>query len=127
MKKKNDIKLIFGIIIVAVLFLLFRFMTAEEGAVAVVYVDGKKIAEYSLSEERTVSVEGYDGGYNILVIEDGKAYLSDADCPDGLCVGMGEIEYDGETIVCLPHKVVIEIESEKENDISGDGIDAVTK
>ncbi len=127
MMKKNDIRLIFGIIIMAVFFLLIRFVTLKEGAVAVVYVDGQKIGEYSLDQDREVVVEGYDGGYNTLVIEGGKAYLSDADCPDKLCVGMGEIEYDGETIVCLPHKVVIEIESEKENSISGDGIDAVTK
>ncbi len=125
--KKNDIKLIISIIIIAMVFILGRYLLRQGGSYAVVYVDGKETARYSLSEDRTVTIDGYDGGTNTLVISDGKAYLSEADCPDKLCVGMGAIQYDGETIVCLPHKVVIEIESKNKDEISGDAIDVVAQ
>ena len=35
--------------------------------------------------------------------------MKDANCPDKICEGHNKISYKGETIVCLPHKVVIEI------------------
>ena len=49
--------------------------------------------------------------------------MEDADCPDRLCVKQGRIKKVGESIVCLPHKVVIEIVGEKEEA----GVDAVTQ
>ena len=125
--KKNDIKLIIGIIIVALAIIICRQLTRSHGAQAVVYIDGKESARYSLDTDHIYEIKGVNGGYNTLVIEDGKAHLSDADCPDQLCVGMGTIQYDGETIVCLPHKVVIEIESDEKDEISGDAIDAIAQ
>jgi len=44
-----------------------------------------------------------------VFIEGGEAYLKEADCPDGLCVGMGKISRSGQSIICLPHKVVVDI------------------
>ena len=55
-----------------------------------------------------------------MVIEDNKAFMKDANCPDKICEGHSKISYKGETIVCLPHKVVIEIvteDSENELDV----------
>ena len=127
MISKNDKKLIICIIILAAVILAVGQFTQKEGAYAVVYVDTKEIARYPLDENITVDIEGYDGGYNTLVIKDGKAYLSDADCPDGLCVGMGEIAYNGQSVVCLPHKVVIEIESDDKSEISGDAVDVIAR
>ena len=56
-----------------------------------------------------------ESGVNFLVIEDGKAYVSEADCPDKICVDHAPISRVGETIVCLPHGVVIAIESDKKS------------
>ena len=55
-----------------------------------------------------VKIEG-NGGYNLLVIEGGEAWLSEADCPNGLCVKTGKIRYAGQSIVCLPHKLAVRI------------------
>ena len=46
---------------------------------------------------------------NILVIEDGRAYLSDANCPDKLCVHQGKISRTGEVITCLPNKLTVTV------------------
>ena len=44
------------------------------------------------------------------MVKDGKVSVTEADCPDKVCVNTGEISKSGDTIVCLPHKLVVEIE-----------------
>ena len=93
----------------------------KEGGQAVVYVDGEASATYSLEQDGEYEIET-DGGRNVLVIKDGEADMTEADCPDGLCVKQHSISKNGETIVCLPHKVVVEVISAEES-----GLDAVTQ
>ena len=100
--KKRDIILIASILIVAIAFFLIVELTKEEGAGVTVKVDGIEVAEYSLSKNGTYPL---NGGTNILVIENGKAYLTDANCPDKLCIHQGKISMTGETITCLPNKL----------------------
>ena len=104
--KKRDIILILSVLIVAAALFLVVEMTKKDGAGVVVKVDGNKIAEYSLSENATYEL---NGGTNILVIENGKAYLSDANCPDKLCVHQGKISRTGEVITCLPNKLTVTV------------------
>ena len=89
-------------------FLLWNALCREEGAVAVVSVDGEEVARYPLDTPTEVPLQG-TGGWNLLVIEDGCAYIREADCPDKVCVRTGKIRYAGETIVCLPHRLMIRI------------------
>ena len=103
---KRDLILIASILIVAIALFLVVEMTKEEGAGVTVKVDGIEVAEYSLAKNGTHSL---NGGTNILVIEDGKAYLSDANCPDKLCVHQGKISMTGETITCLPNKLTVTV------------------
>ena len=104
--KKRDIILIASILVVAIAFFLIVELTKEEGAGVVVKVDGVEVAEYSLSKSGTYPL---NGGTNILVIEGGRAYLSDANCPDKLCVHQGKISRTGEVITCLPNKLTVTV------------------
>ena len=104
--KKRDIILIASILMIAIALFLFMEMTKKEGAGVTVKVDGVKVAEYSLAKDGTYPL---NGGTNILVIEDGRAYLSDANCPDKLCVHQGKISMTGETITCLPNKLTVTV------------------
>ena len=52
-----------------------------------------------------------NGGTNILVIENGEAYLSYANCPDHTCVRTGKIKYTGQSIVCLPNRLSVIVRS----------------
>ncbi len=115
-KIRNDIILAAVIVIIAVAGLLFISSTKTEGDYVVVKIDGVETERYSLSEntetEITTGKNGED--INVLVIEDGKAFVSEADCPDGICKEYRPVSFVGETIVCLPHRVVIEIVAEDE-------------
>lgn len=77
-------------------------------------VDGRAVAIFPLHTDQTVSIPGV-GGENLLVIENGYARIEEADCPDHLCEKMPKISHVGETIVCLPHRVVISILSLEEH------------
>ena len=78
-----------------------------------VTVDGKPYGAYPLSEELTLDIRTGDGGeqLNRLIIREGQAFVETATCPDGICAAHKPISRDGESIVCLPHRVVITVES----------------
>lgn len=119
-KRRNDIILAAAILVIAVAGLLFINANKQSGSLVVVKIDGVEKYSYSLTENITQEiVTGENGEFtNTLVIKDGKASVSTANCPDKICVGHREISFVGETIVCLPHKVVIEVQAEKNsNDI----------
>ena len=89
------------------------------GAWAVVSVDGQEIARYRLDQDREETIG--QGDYNILRIENGAAAVTEANCGDRTCVVMGPISREGETIVCLPHRLLIRVEGGEAS-----GVDAVS-
>ncbi len=110
-KIRNDIILAAVILIIAVAGLLFVKFTKTQGNTVVVKIDGKETVSFSLSENIRYEIKTgkSNENINVLVIKDGKACITEADCPDGICKEYRPVSYAGETIVCLPHKVVIEI------------------
>ena len=107
--KKKDLILGAGIIVIALAMLLVMQLTrGEEGNQIRVTLDGKIYGMYSLSKDQTIEVKDGDF-YNRIRIEDGKAYMEEANCPDGYCEEQGKINGRTQTIVCLPHKLVVEV------------------
>lgn len=115
-KTRRDVIFIAALLLISALLFVFLHH-GEAGAGVVVSVKGEEIARYSLAESGTYSL---NGGSNILVIENGEAYLSDADCPDKLCVRQGRVKYTGQCITCLPNKLTVTVFGAEES-----GIDAV--
>lgn len=108
---RNDLifigSLLLGLILIGLAFFLLR----GEGDTVLVTVDGESFGVYSLSKDTVVDIRtGEDGEHlNRLVIRDGKAFVELATCPDGSCADRKPISRQGESIVCLPHKVVISV------------------
>lgn len=105
---KNDFLLIGGVLLLAVLIWLTVRPGDTGGYVVVSGAEGELLRE-TLNQEFTTTLTTEDGGYNTLVIENGAVYVSDADCGDQTCIRTGRISREGEQIVCLPHKLIIEI------------------
>ena len=82
----------------------------------------EKIAKYPLSKNARYELEGSHLGKNTLIIEDGKAYISEANCPDKQCVKQGKIERTGEMLVCLPNRIVVKIEDGENDEAAIDGV-----
>ena len=52
-----------------------------------------------------------DKGYNLIVVKDESVGITEADCPDKICISEGFVSKPGATVVCLPHKVLVEVKS----------------
>ncbi len=107
--RKNDIYLIGILLLVFLLILGGVNLTKKSGTEVVVSIDGVEAYSFPIDEELEFEITGYDGGTNLLIIENGYAYLKEASCPDKLCVHMGKINKEGQSIICLPNRVVVEI------------------
>ena len=107
-KQKNDIIFILTILICVALAAVLLFSLMQKGSTVVVLVDGEVWGEYSLLQDQTVEIR-HGTSYNLLVIKEGEAFVQEASCPDGICSSHRPIHRDGESIICLPNRVVIEI------------------
>ena len=106
-KRRSDLILVSVLLIIGLSVFLIFYLNRTEGSTVVVSVDGKKVAEYPLSVDGTYYL---NNGTNVLVIEDGYAYISEANCPGFQdCVEEGKKHFVGETITCLPNKLIVEI------------------
>ena len=116
MKHKREALLFVVILILSLIgLLLIRIFTQSTGNQVKIFVDQIEYGIYSLQENQTICIEtAY--GKNIVEIFDGEVYVKEADCPDQICVKQGKMTGGGVPIVCMPHRVVIEI--------GGSGIDA---
>ena len=110
-KYKNDIILIIVMIALSVSSWFIIDAVKTEGGSVIVMIDGKESAKYALNEDSEITIKNGEN-INNLIIEDGVAKIIEASCPDKLCVKQHSIAYNGETITCLPNKVVVKIISE---------------
>lgn len=107
--QKRDWVLIAVIICVTALALFLHEYIGGKGAgCATVKVKGEIEGVYSLAKDQSIEI---NGGTNVLKIRNGSADMTEADCPDKLCVNQKAISKNGESIICLPNKVVVTIES----------------
>lgn len=116
MKKKDFLIVAVVLLLAGILALVFHFAGGDPVGSIRVKVDGKVVGTYSLAEEQSIPFDT-EYGHNMVVIKDGKAHMEESDCPDHYCEEQGEISKSGETIVCLPHKLVVETVSGEEADV----------
>ena len=116
--RRNDIIFIAALLLIAAVGMFYLFVLRESGNVVKVTVDGELYGTYSLSEDITVDIVSGDNTseLNRLVIRDGKAHMEHATCPDGICVDHRPIFRNGESIVCLPNRVVVTVIIEDDAD-----------
>lgn len=107
--KKGDIS---AVLIIAVLCIVwFLHGSAGENIRADIYLDGEKVQSVLLSEieeEKKVSV----GGCEILLKNDGAAFIH-SECSDKLCEKRGTLKKAGDTMACVPERVVLSLSSDK--------------
>lgn len=107
-KIKNDLILISAILVISIVAFLIFTISLKKGEKAVITVNGEKVAVLDLNEDTTQKINT-KYGFNEVKIEKGEVSVTNADCPDKICANHRQISKVGETIVCLPHKLVVEI------------------
>lgn len=124
MIKRWDIIVVFSLILLSFIpIFIFSYHEMQNHndqavKVAVISVNGEEVRRIPLNEhiKETFDVHSSDGSLNTIEVNNNKIRIKSADCPDQVCVLTGYISKPGETIVCLPHKVLVEIVSETESE-----------
>ncbi len=106
---------------------LFNHLTGVEGGCVKVVVDGAAYREYPLDEDCEVTIENLPTGRLTLRISDGSVDVAQSSCPDLLCVKHRRIRRAGESIICLPNRVAIEVLGTASVTPDPDAPDAVTR
>ena len=120
-KKRNlryDILLISVLLCLSLILGVIILLTRQEGSMVLIEINNIEIGRYPLNINGEYKL---NNGTNVLKIENGEAFLIYADCPDKTCVKTGKIRYVGESIICLPNKISIVIQSDTD-----DGVDIVS-
>ena len=116
-KHRADLIVIGSLLLLALILYLVIGATRQAGGVVVVRVDGAETERHPLSVD---GVFPLNGGSNVLVIEGGQAWISEADCPDRICVRQGKVRYTGQVITCLPNRLTVTVEGGE-----SDGVDLI--
>ncbi len=106
--KKGDY-IVFAAIVLLSGVLLAVSLSGKSGKSIEISCDNKHYKSYPLNKNGEYKIKT-QGGENTLIIEDGHACFKNSDCPDKTCEKMGKISKAGDSIVCLPHRVVAEVE-----------------
>lgn len=114
--KKRDIVLAAVLLILGVTGVLIVKYGLKSGNTADVYIDDKLVQTIDLSVDDEYTFQT-DKGSNTVEVRDGAVSMKSADCPDKVCVRMGTKNRNGETITCLPHKLVIEVHGGQEQEV----------
>lgn len=85
--------------------------TDADTATVVIRDGAQNVYELPLGQDATKAVTT-DLGTNVVVIKDGRVHVEEADCPNQDCVHQGWIDAAGQQIVCLPHKLTVDIVDE---------------
>jgi hypothetical protein len=115
--KKQDFILIGALFFVAIAILLVFELGKEDGASVKVYCDNVEIAEYPLSKDGVYSL---NGGTNTLKIENGQAFMVDANCPtlgNTKCTKQGKISKVGQRITCVHNEIEVVVVGAQDSDI----------
>ncbi|UNK19081.1 NusG domain II-containing protein [Paenibacillus sp. N3/727] len=129
--KRGDLVLISVVLAAALIFLVPRWLDGKDSEknhnnplTATITVDGQLFKTVELTEEEQIIEIKTDHGMNILKVYDYGIEMIEADCPDKVCLSFGFVDKKNQSIVCLPHKVLVEVEGASGGE-SQDEVDAV--
>lgn len=110
MAKKKDFIFIGIVLVIAILSLVLMNVLKGGGSKVVITYDGELYGTYDLNNDDVIYIEA-EGGTNTVKIQDGSVSMIEASCPDQICVHSYALSKDQPgMIVCLPHKIVVEIQ-----------------
>lgn len=122
---RKDILLVVIILAVAGLgYVLFE--RPVSGNIVVITLDGNVYGTYRLDDTQNIMVKSEEG-YNQIQISDGMVSIVDADCPDQYCVKQGKTSNQHKSLICLPHKLVVEVQLSSKNKRKTDDVDVIAQ
>lgn len=122
MKKKERLFILGILIAAAALWGAMTLLRPDDYGKIRITAAGSEYGVYSLNKDQVIKI----GDTNVCEIKDGKVRMTDANCPDHLCIYQGAIDANGGMIVCLPNQIVIEGVNDSGSGSNAPEIDAVS-
>ena len=108
--KKRDIILIISLLFIGIIALvIWHFIYSDDGKYVTIDQRNELIGTYPLNVDKEIEIEHRGKVVNKIIIKDGYCYMEEAECPDHLCIKQGKVNKSGQTIVCLPNRVVVTV------------------
>ena len=108
--KKRDIILIISLLFIGIIALvIWHFIYSDDGKYVTIEQRNELIGTYPLNVDKEIEIEHRGKVVNKIIIKDGYCYMEEAECPDHLCIKQGKVNKSGQTIVCLPNRVVVTV------------------
>jgi len=108
--------LIGALVLVSLGAMLVVTLLQQEGDRVLIYQHGELIHTLPLDQDQSLRIEGAHGLYNLVTIQDGEVWVSEASCPDQVCVRHGPTHDTADPIVCLPNELVVQVIRADEDD-----------
>jgi hypothetical protein len=113
MLKRKDLHLIITVLaIISITTLIIMITTSiktnQPTTTVKITINGKEYSTYPLNQDQTIQIKN-DYGENTIIISQGSVYMKSATCPDQICVKHSPLPQSTTPIICLPHKLVVEI------------------
>ena len=112
--RKKEIIFITIILLLSTGWLFLQQRQKVAAGQVIVQLEGEIFGTYTLEEQQWITIKDH----NLLEINEGKIRMKEAQCPDQICVKQGWINKEGDSIVCLPNKVIITLKK-KEDKLDG--------
>ncbi len=110
--KAGDFIIAVAVVLLATAIWIFPFLKRHKGEYVNIYQNGKLFERLSLYGDESLNI-----GCMRINIKSGEVYVSEADCPDKVCEKSGKISRAGESVACVPNKILIEIDGKGEVDV----------
>ncbi len=111
-KRKKALLLIPAAILTAAaaVYMICALNAGSDKHTAEISVDGKIVRTIDLrsAADETFTV-GTEDAYNIITVKDGKIYVSEASCPDKICINHGPLRSELLPIICLPNRLSVKL------------------
>lgn len=117
---KNDLILIFSIIVISLLSVTIILITSKQGNYVTIEQNGTITAVLQINKNQKYNIYNENNEIeNTILIENGQVSMIYANCPDKICEKHKAIKNNNESIICLPNKVIVTVTNNLENEVDG--------
>jgi hypothetical protein len=117
----DRVLIVLTLVVTVLAFFALPIVAGGRASTVKVSVAGVQTHRLSLDKAGEIKIKT-TSGYCLMQVEGRRVRIKAADCPKNLCMAQGWISAAGESIICLPHRVIVAIEPVSGDDSQTDAV-----